>query len=80
MFSVFIRQAEQAVNVEVGSTILETALAAGIDYPHGCRAGNCGGCKSRIHFGEVELSPYSEFALSDEEYANDLILACRAVP
>ena len=80
MFSVFIRQAEQAVNVEVGSTILETALAAGIDYPHGCRAGNCGGCKSRIHFGEVELSPYSEFALSDEEYADDLILACRAVP
>lgn len=80
MFNVHIRQSEQTIQVEIGSTILETALAAGIDYPHGCRAGNCGGCKSRIHSGEVELSPYSKFALSHEEYETGLILACRAVP
>ena len=80
MFDVHIRQSEQTIKVEIGSTILETALAAGIDYPHGCRAGNCGGCKSRIHSGDVELSPYSEFALSQEEYQDGLILACRAVP
>lgn len=80
MFSVFVRQAERSIDVDVGSTILETALQDGIDYPHGCRAGNCGGCKSRIHSGEVELSPYSEFALSAQEFADGLILACRAVP
>ncbi len=80
MFSVKIRQAEQTIDVDIGSTILETALQAGIDYPHGCRAGNCGGCKSRLHSGEVELSPYSEFALSKSEYEDGLILACRAVP
>ena len=80
MFSVYIRQAERTIDVEVGSTILETALALGIDYPHGCRAGNCGGCKSRLHSGEVELSPYSNFALSPFEYSDGLILACRAVP
>ena len=80
VFNVLIRQTKQTIKVEVGSTILETALEAGIDYPHGCRAGNCGACKSQILSGEVELSPYSEFALSDEEYAQGLILACRAVP
>ncbi len=80
MFSVNIRQTEQTISVDIGSTILESALQAGIDYPHGCRAGNCGGCKSRLHYGEVELSPYSEFALSKDEYADGLILACRAVP
>lgn len=80
MFNVLIRQSEQTIQVEVGSTILETALAAGIEYPHGCRAGNCGGCKSRIHSGDVELSPYSEFALSQDEHEDGLILACRAVP
>ena len=80
MFSVNIRQAERSIDVEIGSTILETALQAGIDYPHGCRAGNCGGCKSRLHSGDVELSPYSEFALSQAEYSDGLILACRAVP
>ena len=80
MFSVYIRQAERTIDVEIGSTILETALALGIDYPHGCRAGNCGGCKSHLHSGEVELSPYSKFALSPFEYSDGLILACRAVP
>lgn len=80
MFSVKIRQAERSINVEIGSTILETALQNGIDYPHGCRAGNCGGCKSRLHSGDVELSPYSEFALSQAEFSDGLILACRAVP
>ena len=80
MFSVSIRQAECSINVDIGSTILETALQAGIEYPHGCRAGNCGGCKSRLHSGEVEMSPYSEFALSESEFADGLILACRAVP
>jgi ferredoxin-NAD(P)+ reductase (naphthalene dioxygenase ferredoxin-specific) len=63
-----------------GRTILETVLAAGADYPHGCRAGNCGACKSHLISGEVEMSPYSDFALSEEEKARGLILACRAVP
>lgn len=80
MFSVYIRQVEKSIDVEIGSTILETALAEGIDYPHGCRAGNCSGCKSRLHSGDVELSPYSEFALTPEEYSDGFILACRAVP
>ncbi len=80
MFNVNIRSAECSIDVDLGSTILEAALQAGIDYPHGCRAGNCAGCKSRLHSGDVELSPYSEFALSDAEFKDGLILACRAVP
>ena len=80
MFNVTVRPTGQTIEVEIGSTILETALAAGIDYPHGCRAGNCGGCKSRLHEGDIEHSPYSEFALSPQELADGLILACRAVP
>ena len=80
MFNVYVRQTDQTIQVEIGSTILETALAAGMDYPHGCRAGNCGGCKSHLHSGDIEMSPYSEFALSENEKEQGLILACRAVP
>ncbi len=79
-FSVYIRQVERAIDVEAGSTILETALGQGIDYPHGCRTGNCGGCKSRLHSGDIEMSPYSPFALSSRESDDGLILACRTVP
>ena len=68
------------IDVPAGRTILQTALAQGIDYPHGCRSGNCGGCKSHLIAGEVEMSPYSAFALEEEERGRGLILACRAVP
>lgn len=79
-FTVRIRQAGRSIEVEMGDTILAAALAQGIDYPHGCRSGNCGACKSRLIAGDVEMSPYSEFALTEAEKDEGLILACRAVP
>ena len=68
------------VAVETGQTVLEAALQAGVPYPHGCRSGNCGACKSRLLRGEVEMAPWSEFALTGAERAAGLVLACRTVP
>jgi len=79
-YQVAIRQCETPLQVQMGQTILEAALQAGVDYPHNCRAGNCSACKSRLYSGEVEMSPYSEFALTEAEKESGLILACRAVP
>ncbi|MBM3560058.1 MAG: 2Fe-2S iron-sulfur cluster binding domain-containing protein [Alphaproteobacteria bacterium] len=79
-FRVAIRQAATAIEVAAGETILAAALRQGVDYPHGCQSGNCGACKSNLHDGEVELSPYSDYALTAAERAQGLILACRAVP
>lgn len=75
-----IRQAGRTIAVPEGVTILEAALANGIPYPHGCRSGRCGSCKSRLVSGKVDLLDHSRFALSDEEKAQELILACRAIP
>lgn len=79
-FQVRIRQSESPVAVEPGQTILEAALAQGVAYPHGCRSGNCGACKSRHLGGDIELAPYSDYALTAAERAAGLILACRATP
>ncbi len=79
-YSVTIQGWDQAVTVEMGQTILEAAIAQGVPYPHGCRSGNCGACKSDLIAGEVELAAYSEFALLAEEKSAGQILACRAVP
>jgi ferredoxin-NAD(P)+ reductase (naphthalene dioxygenase ferredoxin-specific) len=79
-FKVRIAQADRTIDVPTGATILATALDAGIGYPFGCQSGNCGACKSHLVKGEVTMEGYSEFALSDEEKARGLILACRAVP
>ncbi|OCP19226.1 MULTISPECIES: 2Fe-2S iron-sulfur cluster-binding protein [unclassified Ensifer] len=75
-----IRPARTSLEVQVGQTILDAALAAGIPYPHGCKSGRCGSCKSRLVEGEVEQLQHSRFALTDEEKADGLILACRALP
>ena len=75
-----IRQARTSLEVQKDQTILDAALAAGIPYPHGCRSGRCGSCKSRLIEGEVELLQHSRFALTEEEKADGLILSCRALP
>ncbi|KQU78973.1 oxidoreductase [Ensifer sp. Root31] len=75
-----IRPAQASLEVQVGQTILDAALAAGIPYPHGCKSGRCGACKSRLIEGEVKLFQHSPFALTDVEKADGLILACRALP
>jgi CDP-4-dehydro-6-deoxyglucose reductase/ferredoxin-NAD(P)+ reductase (naphthalene dioxygenase ferredoxin-specific) len=70
----------RTINVPAGETILSAALAEGIHYPHGCKSGRCGNCKSRIAGGKVELLDHSRFALPPAERDSGLILACRAVP
>lgn len=77
---VSLPQAGRSIKVMPGQTILTAALEQGIPYPHCCRSGRCGKCKSRLIDGEVSLLEHTCFALSDEERAAGLILACRAVP
>ena len=79
-FKVAIKGRAEKVVAEMGETILAAALRAGVPYPCGCRSGNCGACKSTLAAGEIELSPYSDYALSKAEREAGLILACRAVP
>ena len=62
------------------NTILEAALKEGIPYPHGCRSGQCGSCKTQLFKGEVNHAPYFEEALSNSERDEGFILACRAKP
>ncbi|MEX4010038.1 2Fe-2S iron-sulfur cluster-binding protein [Neoaquamicrobium sediminum] len=75
-----ILPARRKIEVPEGRTILEAALAEGIPYPHGCRSGRCGSCKSRLVSGQVDLLEHTRFALSDEEKAEGFVLACRALP
>jgi ferredoxin-NAD(P)+ reductase (naphthalene dioxygenase ferredoxin-specific) len=60
-----------------GETILASLLDAGVSFPHNCQSGNCGACKCELVDGDVLDLPYSEYALSPEERARNLILACR---
>jgi len=73
-------QNRKEILVDMGNTILEAALEQGVNFPHGCKTGNCGACKSEKISGDIEMSPFSEFALEPEEEEKGMILACRSVP
>lgn len=77
-YSAFIPDAEREIAVEDGETLLAAALGAGIAYPHGCRSGRCGSCKTRLLQGNVGLLPHTPFSLTEAEKQQGLILACRA--
>jgi NAD(P)H-flavin reductase/ferredoxin len=66
---------------EVGRNelLLMAALEQGINYPHTCRVGTCGRCKTKLIQGRI--SPLVDFALSpltNQELRDGYILACQA--
>jgi len=68
---------DEPVPVEAGDTILASLIRAGVAFPFSCQAGNCGTCKCELISGDVFELEYSEHALSAEERAKGVILACR---
>jgi naphthalene 1,2-dioxygenase ferredoxin reductase component len=79
-YDVHLKSVSTTIQVDRDATILDSALAAGITYPNGCRMGRCGACKSRLVSGQVDLLKHTPFALTAQERAAGLILACRAQP
>jgi CDP-4-dehydro-6-deoxyglucose reductase len=66
--------------VQPNQTVLQAALEAGLQYPHDCRRGSCGKCKTRLLEGEIKEQTDFAYALSDQEMDEGMILACSALP
>jgi ferredoxin-NAD(P)+ reductase (naphthalene dioxygenase ferredoxin-specific) len=79
-FQVTIANTGATIACPAPKTILQVAVAAGIDYPYTCATGNCAACISEIRSGEVALLPYSDNALTAAQREDGKILACRAQP
>ena len=79
-YSVALPQANARVHVDDGNSILDAALSCDIPYPFGCRSGMCGSCKSTLISGRVDVRGHQEFALTEEEQRQGLVLACCAYP
>lgn len=65
--------------VKRGELLLLGALRQNLNYPHTCRVGSCGRCRTRLLKGRI--SPQIDFGLSplsNEELAEGVILACQA--
>src|SRR5690606_15798527 len=80
MTTLRLPQVQGRATVTEEQTVLEAALDAGVQFPHSCRSGRCGACKSRLLSGEVMMLEHSPFALDVAERDAGYLLACRAVP
>ena len=69
---------DHTVPIAAGETLLQAALAAGIDAPHNCTEGRCGTCKSWLRSGDVTMA--STRALSPRNKERGLVLACQSRP
>ncbi len=58
------------------ATVLEVAESVGVPIDYSCRVGTCGFCKTRLLAGSVTMEVQD--ALTDEDKANGIILACQA--
>ena len=79
-FQVTIRNSGQTIACATDRTILQAAIAAGIDYPYACATGNCATCISKLEDGKVSLLPHSDACLGKAQLKSGLTLACRARP
>lgn len=59
-------------------SVLESALAAGMDAPFACKGGVCGTCRGRVIAGTAQMK--QNFALTEDEVARGYVLTCQAVP
>ena len=69
---------EQGIQVEAGQTILEAALAAGIDMPFSCAMGGCGACRVRRTDGDIRMEEPN--CLSRAEREAGYLLTCVGRP
>ncbi len=66
------------VPIAAGETLLQAALAAGIDAPHSCTEGRCGTCMAWLRSGDVSMA--STRALSKRNIERGYVLACQSRP
>lgn len=70
---------EEVFDIRKNDLLLKAAIDQGVEYPHNCRVGVCGTCKTRLVSGRV--SPMVDLALSplsNEEIEAGFVLACQA--
>jgi benzoate/toluate 1,2-dioxygenase reductase subunit len=68
------------VEARPGETVADASYRVGINIPLDCRDGACGTCKCRVQSGEYDGGDYIEDALTEEEAAEGLALACQMRP
>ncbi|MBJ6126830.1 2Fe-2S iron-sulfur cluster binding domain-containing protein [Microvirga sp. BT325] len=74
--SIRFAKSNKVVPLPPDQSVLEVAEAADVPIDYSCRVGTCGICKTRLLEGQVTMEV--EEALTPEDKAQNIILACQA--
>ncbi len=66
------------LKVEKGKTLLNAALSSGLDWPHRCKVGSCGSCKTQLLAGKIKPQIDFSYVLNRNEIADGYVLACQS--
>jgi len=77
---VLLQPGGQRIMVAAGQSVVDAALAAGINLPHSCKGGSCGSCRARLLSGSVSYPLGRPMGLAPAEEAAGAVLLCSARP
>ncbi|MEL0082073.1 MAG: 2Fe-2S iron-sulfur cluster binding domain-containing protein [Gammaproteobacteria bacterium] len=73
-----IKPYDRQIEIQKNESLLQAALAAGIEFPHSCKVGTCVQCRCKLVEGKVRAIRDFSYVLSIEELNAGYILACQA--
>jgi propane monooxygenase reductase subunit len=72
----------EPVDIEIEAseeeTVLDAAFRQGVMLMHGCKEGQCAACKAFLLDGDMDMDPFSTFALNEFEEEEGFVLLCRS--
>jgi CDP-4-dehydro-6-deoxyglucose reductase len=79
-YQVRIEPHGRTVTAQEGRSVLDAALAAGLNLPHSCKSGHCASCRARLLTGEIHYPNGRTAGLTADEARAGYILMCQARP
>jgi CDP-4-dehydro-6-deoxyglucose reductase len=67
----------KVITVQAGENLLKAGLEAGLAWPHDCRVGSCGTCRTKLLSGKIKPLNDFSYVLDGEELDAGIILACQ---
>lgn len=77
-FDVRIAPHGRTVRAGAERSILDAALAAGLNLPHSCKSGHCSSCRARLVSGQIRYPAGPPLGLTPQEAQSGYVLLCQA--
>lgn len=78
-FQVRVVGSETEFSVARESSLLSSALSAGVEWPFKCKVGSCGKCKCQLLEGKIKPQLDFSYVLDGPELQQGYILACQTM-